>query len=82
MKTENPNDSAFFFDDGAFLNLEYVVYAGWSQTMDIDGHITTRRDVLRVLCVFSHDMDALLQRCSAAEHDRLQTALRVYHSKR
>lgn len=86
MKYENPNPSAFFFDDGDFLNLEHVVYVQFSK----DGIDATNEDgeLISVteeptLEIYFAGGDVPQRRLNPADADRqrLTDALRVYHSK-
>jgi hypothetical protein len=65
---ENPNPAAFFFDDGAFLNLECVESVGRDE--DDSGRIEI------------HTANSYIcRKCSRRDFERLRDALAVYHSK-
>ncbi len=82
MKYENPNNAAFFFDDGDFLNLEYVTYTQWlpeGRTSD-SGHLN--KPVLQVgLRNSEENIERYNEAITEREFKRLSDALRVYHSK-
>jgi hypothetical protein len=85
MKYENPNNAAFFFDDGDFLNLEEVaaVQLHPDGRDDVETGETTGSPTIDV---FTRGVEKPICRegpehASLKEFRRLSDALRVYHSK-
>lgn len=90
MKYENPNNAAFFFDDGDFLNLEEVSAFQWLPNGDPSLYVAVDSEPIDaarepVLYVYFRGADTAMQRSgadvSAVCVQRLSDALRVYHSK-
>ena len=85
----NPNDAAFFFDDGSFINLDRVTFVEATPygrrdypTQDWETSYTTsslesRQKWLHV----DFDGGDIYRKFDQDEFDALSNALRVYHSK-
>lgn len=82
MKYENPNNAAFFFDDGDFVNLEYVAAAAYyakGERIDPDDGTENNTPVVEIDMAGADK--ARVRPITTNERKRLSDALRVYHSK-
>ena len=78
---ENPNNAAFFFDDGTFLNLERVNYLKREFKRAWDADAGYHAGELTLHLIVDVGEGTLERPFDDAEFTALSKALRVYHSK-